>query len=460
MAAFDFLIFPFLLPFILLWILTAQILSLLAPLVIIPTYVLSKRLYWAVPIATHVWQGHGQLKGAALRIGFEVTYCINVVKRYLTLPLRRYTPSVYILGFPKCGSTTLMAHLLRHPAFTGIVGLPWHPVLNKESHFFNGVLGRYNASSPAAYRSFFPTVVTRWWRQAIRRAGAFVCVDACPITGCLPYAAKRIAAINPNAKLIFMVRDPVDALFSSEIFMRNLGIHLDWSFMEDVVNCDPRFAETLDDRLFWEQLDGLQPGDPLPPDMPQRVFYRCSSWLRFSNYAERVEPFMDVFPRENVMFVDLRELQNKPEETVTKVFEFVGVDPQKASAIPPKDVSKLPNATLHEYRGRRMHPAVRRKLQHHYAVPNQKLFGLIGRELQWGEGVAADEEEGGASMVAFPVIPVLNKISRSSGSGSGVNGMTASAAAELMPDALHKNHPLGRKDSKIFKRTVSISAKV
>lgn len=33
-----------------------------------------------------------------------------------------------------------------------------------------------------------------------------MCFDACPVTACLPYTAKRMRALTPNAKLIFMVR--------------------------------------------------------------------------------------------------------------------------------------------------------------------------------------------------------------------------------------------------------------
>ncbi len=67
----------------------------------------------------------------------------------------------------KCGTTSLASHLRRHPAITGLAGLPYHEVLNKESHFFNGVLGRSRATSRALYRSFFPTIFTKVWAEHI-----------------------------------------------------------------------------------------------------------------------------------------------------------------------------------------------------------------------------------------------------------------------------------------------------
>ncbi len=66
-------------------------------------------------------------------------------------------------------------------------------------------MGRGTTSSKALYRSYFPTVLTRWWKERVLRVGKFICFDACPLPACLPYTAKRMAKITPNAKLIFMV---------------------------------------------------------------------------------------------------------------------------------------------------------------------------------------------------------------------------------------------------------------
>ncbi len=68
----------------------------------------------------------------------------------------------------KAGTTSLANHLKQHPALSGLDGLPWHESLSKESHFFNGVLGCSHASSALLYRSFFPTILCRWWSEYIR----------------------------------------------------------------------------------------------------------------------------------------------------------------------------------------------------------------------------------------------------------------------------------------------------
>ncbi len=128
---FDYVLFPLILPVLFAWLVVARLISLLAPLTVLPSFLLARRFYWAVPFGRHVWKQFGA-RGYLMKIGFEATYCMNVVRRFLTLPLRRSLPAFYICGFPKCGTTSLANHLRQHPALSGLDGMPWHDVLNKE----------------------------------------------------------------------------------------------------------------------------------------------------------------------------------------------------------------------------------------------------------------------------------------------------------------------------------------
>lgn len=121
----------------------------------------------------------------------------------MTLPLRRRTPDFLIVGFAKAGTTSMANHLHRHPAISGIDGLTWHEALSKESHFFSGALGRHSgASSAAIYRSYFPTVLQRWWVERVKRAGkvrgAVVCTArAAARTERTPAALALLVATSP-----------------------------------------------------------------------------------------------------------------------------------------------------------------------------------------------------------------------------------------------------------------------
>lgn len=439
----DYVTMPLSMPILLLWLLVARVISLLLPLLVVPSLLTARTLYWAVPIARTAWKIKPGFKGFIQRMGFEATYCMNITRRFLTLPLRRRVPDVFILGFPKCGTTALAQYLMQHPAISGVDGLAWDPSLGKESHFFNGVLGPRTTHSRMLYRSFFPTMVTRWWREIVLRCGTWKCMDACPLNACLPYVAERIKKMNPNAKLIFMVRDPVEAAFSAEIMLRNTGMDLEWSFMEDIQAADPRFAESPEDEAFFEKLSHLKQFDALPYDLPSRIFGKASSVLYFSKFADRIAPYLSRFPRENILFMEFREFTAQPQRSAESVMEFVGVDPAKYKFKPVPMWSG-------ERRGRRMHPAVKKKLRQYFAIPNQKLYAIVGKAYPWDSEISSseDEEHAVASTGEHLIIPMSDQLTEK-------EKKSYATAVELLPQAV------GRKESRSrANRTISVSAVV
>ena len=52
------------------------------------------------PFIPHIWEAQTWFKGQCMRVGFESTYTINVLRRMLTLPIRPHLPDFYIVGFP------------------------------------------------------------------------------------------------------------------------------------------------------------------------------------------------------------------------------------------------------------------------------------------------------------------------------------------------------------------------
>lgn len=54
-------------------------------------------------------------------------------------------------------------------------------------------------------------------------------------------------------RVVVLLRDPVAAAFAAEISLRNAGVALPWSLMEDLKAADPRFAATPEDVAYWQQ---------------------------------------------------------------------------------------------------------------------------------------------------------------------------------------------------------------
>lgn len=136
----------------------------------------------------------------------------------------------------------------------------------------------------------------------------------------------------------------------------------------------------------------------------------------------------------SITFVEFGEFNSQPQKSVESVMEFIGVDPSKFEF---KPVSMWSG----ERRGRRMHPAVKRKLQHFFALPNQKLFAIIGKAYSWGDASVSEEEE--PDKVVIPVSEQLQETGKSS----------YASAVQLLPAAV------GRKESR-SRRTISVSAVV
>ncbi|PRW56323.1 sulfotransferase [Chlorella sorokiniana] len=426
---FDYVVMPLLLPFLLLWLLAARLLSLLAPILLFPLSItLNRRLVWACPFIPSIWAEKGWFQGSLMRLGFEYSYTANVVRRFLTLPLRRRVPDFYIVGFPKCGTTSMAAYLKLHPAVDGLDGLHWHETLTKESHFFSGALGRGSTSSRAAYRSYFPTVLRRWWVEAVKRCGKHLIMDATPTVACLDFCAERVARMNPDAKLVFMLRDPVSAAFSAEIMLRNLGVDLPFSFMSDAKPADPRFVETAEEVAYWEQVSALKPGDELPEDLMRRFYFTPYALLRCGRYVDRIQPFLKHFKPENIMFVEFREFCTHPERATKQVLEFVGADPQLLN------FRTLPPGMAGERKGRRMHPSVHRKLVRYFQEPNLRLYSLLGRSFGWedteGQRVSSyiTGGEGGGAVPAKPAPIQLVALGDVSGKGAETTVVSGSKA--------------------------------
>ncbi|KAK9846236.1 hypothetical protein WJX84_007576 [Apatococcus fuscideae] len=244
----------------------------------------------------------------------------------ITLPLRQTLPAFYIAGFPKCGTTSLASQLRRHPAVSGLAGLPYHEVLNKESHFLNGVLGPCHAASRLLYQSFFPTVFTKFWAENIIGVKRWMAFDACPLTACLPFAANRLSKLTPKAKIVFMLREPARAIFSGEIMLRNMGMPLQWTLSEESQALGSMFEEQQDETQLWQDMAALGPTDPLPAHMPHLLYTRLGSLMRFCDYPERLAPFLEHFPAENLMFIDFKEFVEEPEAVIRNVLDFLGLE--------------------------------------------------------------------------------------------------------------------------------------
>jgi len=177
-------------------------------------------------------------------------------------------PNLIVIGAQKCGTSSLHRYLDAHP------GIAMSRA--KELDFFldDGSWSR----GLEWYASQFDG------RASVRG-------ESSPNYTNLPVSAgvaERIAEVLPDARLLYMVRDPIDRALSHYVHARGLG---------------------REDRSVGEAL--------AEPD---------SRYMRRSQYRRQLAPFVARTPPERVLVVAQEDLRDRRRQTLREVFEFLGVD--------------------------------------------------------------------------------------------------------------------------------------
>lgn len=257
----------------------------------------------------------------------------------------RPLPDFLIIGAQKAATTALYAYLRWHPGITG-------PSF-KEVSFFD----RHYARGPSWYRAHLPARPRLW--AVKRRHGDWPLVgEASPSYLFHPQAAERVAALMPQAKLIAVLRNPVDRAFSH--YQHEVALGREQLSFEDAL-------EAEDERMRGER-----------ERMADDPSYFSHAWWNYTyaargKYAEQLERWFAAFPREQVFVLVSEELLREPAESYAGTLEFLGARPH--------DLSSFPRIFARDYS--EMSSATREGLEREFEEPNRRLAALLGRELPW-----------------------------------------------------------------------------
>lgn len=198
-------------------------------------------------------------------------------------------PDLFIVGAFKCGTTALYDYLRQHPQ----VYLPFH----KEPLFFGDDLTRrYGRMTEAEYLALFRDAGPG---QRIGEASAWYLYSTS--------AAREIKAFSPEARIIAMVRNPIDVMYAEHS-------QLIFNVEEDILD----FAEALEAEPARRRGERMPPG----PLRPETLYYRHS--VRF---AEQLERYFEAFGRERVHVIVFDDFRDDTGGTYREVLEFLDVDP-------------------------------------------------------------------------------------------------------------------------------------
>jgi hypothetical protein len=192
-------------------------------------------------------------------------------------------PDFLVIGAMKAGTTTLHAHLKRHPQI-----FMCDP---KEPGYF---------SQPRKW-----ALGAEWYTSLFRDASADqLCGEASTCYSRqrqFPAAAARIGKHVPGARLVYVLRDPVSRAYS-------------------------HYCHRMRERWL---LEGL------PPVTFDEACQQDVGLIDAGFYAKQLCAYWSSFSQDRFLGLTLEELTSQPRETMHRVFAFLGVDSRPAATIEP-----------------------------------------------------------------------------------------------------------------------------
>lgn len=276
-----------------------------------------------------------------LRQFFKKAY-FTLYKRHfygITSPLR-ILPDFIVIGVGRGGTTSLYHYLGQHPC------------IRKAAY---DELGFFDTNFDLGinwYRSLFPTIFTK--KHIIRKWKHFMTYDITPSYVRRPWVAERISKILPDVKLIVILRNPVDRTYSHY----NMGVKegSEKSSFEDVIKDDMVKLES-------NVLHGNE-------------YFRISvenSYLARGFYAEQLQIWLNLFPKDQIFVISTEDLASKTNETLGTVFDFL--------KLPSYKIQNLDRQRVGNYS--EMNPKIRQTLIEYFKPHNEKLYSLIGKKFDW-----------------------------------------------------------------------------
>lgn len=198
-------------------------------------------------------------------------------------------PNVFIVGAPKAGTTALSEYLRDHPAV--FVSTPKEPY-----YFCQEFAGLPSPRSVTQYLGLF----------AEAPAHAVALCEASAMYLFSQHAARRISIFNPDARIIIMLRNPIDLAYA-------FHSQLLYGLSEN----EPDFERA------WAMQNERASGQRIPPLAREPSFLQYREVARLSVQVQR---FLNVFPREQVHIIFFEDFTSDPGSTYRGVLNFIGVE--------------------------------------------------------------------------------------------------------------------------------------
>lgn len=255
----------------------------------------------------------------------------------------RKLPDFIIVGAQKSGSSTLYWWLHQHPQ----LGLSF----DKETKFFD----RFYGKGEKWFRHQFPLNYSR------KLAG-----DNTPYYLFHPLVPERVYKMCPKAKIIMILRNPIDRAYSQYQMERRKGRESHHTFREAISNEVSRIE------LATEEL--------LKNPMVNHHNHENTSYLSRGIYIEQIERWLDFFPKDRILILEHERFFLNSNDGLRQVYEFLGVRNIFPGVLKSYNVKSYPE----------MDGDLREDLKKFFKPYNQELENFLGYKLTWESDIPAE----------------------------------------------------------------------
>jgi len=238
-------------------------------------------------------------------------------------------PDFVVLGAQKGGTSFFYRLLTEHPLVRGAAA--------KELHFFDNKF----AEGVGWYRRCFSEGEHVGGHRTITG-------EASPSYLFDPQVPERMARVVPEARLIALLRNPVDRAYSH--YQMEVGR----------VKEARSFEEATEEEMISVE------GQGNTVDVPH-------AYLKRGLYAEQLERFWFFADRERLLVIKSEDLFTRRLEVLERMWRFLRLPPFESTLAPPAG-----RATYEP-----MDSATRRRLEGYFAPHNERLYDLLNTDFGW-----------------------------------------------------------------------------
>lgn len=217
-------------------------------------------------------------------------------------------PNLFIIGAPKCGTTSISQYLKTHPDI-------FVPKV-KEPHYFANDFNEFRTyRNLSHYLSLYKNVVDE----------KYLC-DASVWYMYSEIAIKNISQFNPDARLIIILRNPLEMLPS-------LHQQLYYTLDEDI----PDFKKA------WNLQQQRKRGMHIPNKCREVSFLQYNAVV---DYATQLERLFKYFHRQQIHIILFDHLRENPAKVYQDILDFLGLEDDSRTNFPKVNTRKTYKSKL------------------------------------------------------------------------------------------------------------------